>query len=151
GGGTGAVVDNFNGAVDQVIKETVGKFKEATLQATPNAALPPEVAGQANFITLWYEIATANSAIVSLKFHVTLYNVGDAHPTEYSVTLNYDLKAAAVLSLKDLFAPGVDYLKIISDYSIKALKATGKLFSPEGASPTPENYSRWDIQYKGLR
>ena len=150
-GGTGAIVDNFNTAVDQIIKDTVGSYKETTLQATPNAALPPEVAGQTNYITLWYEIGTANSIVVSLKFHVTLYTAGDAHPTEYSVTLNYDLKAGKVLALKDLFNPDADYLTVLSDYSIKTLKTAGKLFLPEGASPTENNYSRWDLLYKGLQ
>jgi hypothetical protein len=69
----------------------------------------------------------------------------------YSVTLNYDLRTGTVLALKDMFKPDADYLKALSDYSIQVLKKAGKLQIPAGAEPTAENYSRWNIDYKGLR
>jgi hypothetical protein len=150
-GRTGPTIDNFNQAVDQIVKEAVGKFRDDSLQVTPDAALPAETEAKGSYITLWYEIATANSALLSLKFHITWYRPGQAHPNEYSVTLNYDLTRGVVLALRDLFRADADYLKVISDYSIQTLRTAGTLFFPAGAAPKEVNYSRWNIDFKGLR
>jgi hypothetical protein len=150
-GATDPAVDKFNKAVDQIIEATAGQFKKDTLSATQDPNLPPEIADLGSYIDVSYEVPTASSRLISIKFNVGWYGAGAAHPNSYSVTLNYDLKAGKVLKLADLFKPGAKYLEALSKYSVKTLKAAERLDFPEGADPKEENYRSWNITKNGLQ
>ncbi|MEP7286285.1 MAG: DUF3298 domain-containing protein [Chloroflexota bacterium] len=150
-GATGAVVDNFNAAVDDIVKKSVTDFKTQTIQDEATATLPPEIASLGSFVQLSYEALTTTDNLISIKFTVGFYSAGAAHPNAYTVPLNYDLKAGHVLALAELFKPNANYLKTISDYSIKTLKAAGNLEFPEGATSLAENYQSYNITAGGLQ
>ncbi len=90
--------------------------------------------------------------IWSFKFDFSFYSDGAAHPGSYSITLNYDLDQGKELALANLFLPNADYLGSISNYCIAELGKQPFFEGPfaDGAQPTPENYSRWNITPDGL-
>ena len=62
-----------------------------------------------------YTVALAQDDLVSVKFDVSSYYQGAAHPNSYSDVLNYDLKNGKQLKLSDLFKPGAKFLQTIAD------------------------------------
>ena len=55
-----------------------------------------------------------------------------------------------MLQLQDLFDPGADYLKVISDYCIQELKRQNVLEWDTGVLPDAENFRDWNITSSGL-
>lgn len=109
-----------------------------------------------NYSDIGYGISLANQNIISVYFGNGTY-AGGAHPNANSFVLNYDLKNGKELSLADLFLPNSNYLKKISDYSIKDLKKQGSdEFSDDewiarGAGAKLENYRSWNLTEEGLQ
>lgn len=66
-----------------------------------------------------------------------------AHPGYITDIVNYDSKSDKIVKLSDLFLPGTPYLKKLSAYCSRQLKARGltqdAMFSP-GVAPKPDNY-----------
>jgi hypothetical protein len=149
-GATGAQVDTFNKAVDEIVKKTTDDFKAnlTEMQSGAPATLPPDLPGSS--IDINYKALTATDRLISIRFDVGFYARGAAHPSQYFVPLNYDVKAGKVLALADLFQPTTKYLQTIADYTVKDLKTKGFMDFPEGAEPTEENYRNWNIQKDGL-
>ena len=93
--------------------------------------------------------------MVSVSFVINTYFEGAVHGNYSDIAFNYDLKLGRSLNLADLFKPNSNYLKVISGYSIKALK---KVLGPNpdtewierGAGASEENYRNWNITSKGL-
>jgi hypothetical protein len=151
-GGTGAVVDNFNKAVDSLVDETVSQFKkDFGTTGDGVATLPSEIEELGSYVEMTYELFDTHMSLISVKVNVYWYGAGAAHPNSYSRTLNYDLEHGNVLELADLFKPDAKYLEALSAYSVKTLKAMERLDFPEGAEPKPENYQSWNITEQGLR
>jgi hypothetical protein len=151
-GGQGDVVDTFNQAVDQIVEDTAGSFKNDTLNApSVEVTLPPEIAALGSFVDVRYNVTYADSHLISVFFTVFWYGAGAAHPNSYSVTLNYDLDHARALNLSDVFKPGSKYLETLASYATQELKQADRLTFPEGADPTPDNYRSWNILPNGLR
>jgi hypothetical protein len=101
-----------------------------------------------------YSVLHSASDIVSIAFIIETYFEGAMHGNYNSLTFNYDLNSGKMLKLADLFKPNSNYLKLISDYSVKAL--TKELPDPDtewiqkGAGASEENYKSWNITGKGL-
>jgi hypothetical protein len=99
-----------------------------------------------------YILVSQSDELWSLKFDISFYSDGAAHPGDYSLTLNHDLGQSRELALGDLFLPNSNYLEAISNYCIAEL---GKqpFFDgafTDGANPTAENYRNWNILPEGL-
>ena len=102
-----------------------------------------------------YVVTMATGDLVSIIFYVSTYGEGAAHPNHVTIAFNYDLKAGKALRLGDLFKPNSNYMRVISDYSIAALK---KELGPDpdsdwiqsGAGPEEKNYQSWNVTPKGL-
>jgi hypothetical protein len=150
-GAKSLAVDGFNKAVDDTTQDITKSFKNDYGKVDPGATLPPEIAALGSYIDVTYEVLEADPALISIKFNADWYGAGAAHPNSFSVTLNYDLTKGKVLKLADLFKPNTNYLKALADYSIKTLKAAGRLDFPEGAEPTENNYRSWNITKDGLQ
>jgi Protein of unknown function (DUF3298) len=88
----------------------------------------------------------------SFKFDFHFYSDGAAHPGTYTITLNYDLEPGKELALADLFLPNSNYLETIANYCKAELSKQPFFEGPfaEGANPTLENYSNWNITPTGL-
>lgn len=155
-GSTDAHVANFNRHVKELMLRKVSEFKKemAEQEQLPGAS------GMGSSLDVGYTVGIANERLITVGFSIGSYYSGAAHPNSYTEVVNYDLKAARPLKLSDLFKPGAQYLRAISDYCIKDLKKQNKKHGAdapltdesieEGASPDPKNYENWLITKKGL-
>lgn len=105
-----------------------------------------------SFLKVDYTLVSQYDEIWSLKFDVSFYSDGAAHPGDYSLTLNYDLGQGRELALADLFLPNSSYLETISAFCIAELGKQPFFEGPftDGANPTAENYRNWNILPEGL-
>jgi hypothetical protein len=142
-----ARVTAFNMLLNQTVQDEINQFRSDTLAFAPN---PPLAAGSSFDLT--YSVIGQRGDVWSLKFDISIYVDGAAHPAHYSTTLNYDLQNGSVIYLDQLFFPGSPYLQVVSDYCKAQLAARDigfDMFSA-GADPLPENYQRWNISDAGL-
>jgi len=130
--------------VDEVIR--LGTSDWGGKHAPVDANLPE------SFLDVRFELVSPPDNIFSLKFEITSYAKGAAHPFDYSRTATYDLEKGEDVTLDQLFLPGSDYLGTISAYCIAKLSASeiGPVFSIEGAQPDAKNYRNWNITADGL-
>ncbi len=117
-------------------------------------------------LNITYRVRAATPDLVSVEFPIDYYSHGAAHPSHAFHVINYDQKAGRELSLADLFRPGSDYLKRVSEVAIAQVRRWNKdsadysgsggntyLNDPEfeeGAAPKAENYQNWTITPRGL-
>lgn len=139
----------MNQALKSMATKEVGEFSK-------DFVAPDEVMGSSeSYYDSDYIVSLAANDLVSIAWGVSTYYEGAAHPNHYTLAFNYDLKAGRTLSLADLFKPDSNYLKVMSDYTVKALM---KKMSPDpdadwiqrGAGPEAENYKSWNIKREGL-
>lgn len=143
----------FNELAKRHVTEQVDEFRKAMMEVTAEDLkyLPKGV----NYsLDIRYDVMLANDRIISVNFGRSEYT-GGAHPNHYSSTLNFDLKSGQEVKLEDLFKSGSNYLKAISDYSIKDLKKrasdmTDDEWLAEGAGPKADNFSSWNLTKKGV-
>lgn len=117
---------------------------------------PEEPMGGGSYYDVAYSVELAANELVSIAFGISSFYEGAAHPQHNSLAFNYDLKNGKRLRLSDLFKPNSNYLPLISDYAIAALK---KELSPDpdldwiqnGAGPKEENYRSWNLTRAGLK
>jgi hypothetical protein len=138
--------DLFNREVDKVINSIQQDFLDNLKKSpvTPDPNMPP------SFLGSDYKITHGNAGLLSVLFSIDFYMAGAAHPNQYARTLNLNITDGKVLNLADLFNPGADYLKVISDYCIQDLKNQGRLETESGALPNADNYRSWNITPQGL-
>ncbi len=136
----------FNQQAAALVQEEVALFKD-WLQMAP---LTPVAMG--SYLEIGFAQISPVGNLLSLKFTISFYYDGAAHPGSYSRTLTYDLEAGTSLTLNQLFLPGVDYLGPISAYCITDLGTRDigfEMFSG-GAVPTADNYHNWNVAPDGL-
>jgi hypothetical protein len=139
-------VTAFNERLNRLVLSQADAFKndfqQNTTSFTPNGS----------YLNVTYQLVSQIAEIWSLKIDFEFYYDGAAHPGHNSVTVNYDLGEGKELTLDDLFVTGSDYLQVISDYCINNLEEryTDDVLFLDGANPTQENYSRWDVASDGL-
>jgi len=61
------------------------------------------------------EVTYLSKELISIKFLVSQYNSGAAHPNNYILTFNYDILEDKKIVIEDLFLDESDYLKALSD------------------------------------
>ena len=69
-----------------------------------------------------YDVGLANDDLISVDVIYYLYYGGAGERSAFSKTINYDLKRGRVIKFAELFRPGVDYMKWLTDYSVRDLK-----------------------------
>jgi hypothetical protein len=147
--------EKFNQAVANLAAARLGEFKKELADLAREGGASEQKSQSplpSSYLDVGYEITAANKDFISALFYFNEYIRGAAHPNTTTESFNYDLKRNAAVSLADLFAPNSDYLKVISEYSIrelKKLKTTG--WAEEGAGPKIENFHSWNITPSGLR
>jgi rhodanese-related sulfurtransferase len=139
-------LSTFNDAMTALVQQEIDSFKNnlKDLPVTPIAA--------GSFLQIKFAQVSPPGNLLSLKFTISFYSDGAAHPGSYSRTVTYDLEAGQFVTLDQLFLPGSDYLGTISAYCIKMLKASeiGEVIDETGAQPTVDNYRNWNITADGL-
>jgi hypothetical protein len=105
-------------------------------------------------LELSFEVIRFDENYLSIKFYRHSYGMGAAHGVHETICFNYDLKKMRFLRLRDLFKAKTNYLKQVSEYSIRDL---GSQLNTEkdpsfdygwiegGASPVKENFTKFTI------
>jgi len=142
--------DRLNRAIRSLVTEQVASFKK-------DFEAPEERMGTVgSYFETAYSVELATNDLVSIQFYVNTYYEGAAHPNHNSVTFNYSFETGKTLTLAELFKPNSNYLKVISDYSVKALKKefgenADSDWIQNGAGLDEKNYQSWNITRKGFK
>jgi Protein of unknown function (DUF3298)/Deacetylase PdaC len=153
-GGNNPNFPKFNQASRTTVMKDVAEFRKA--MAPEEGEEPPPEGSMGSDLGISYTVALAQDDLVSVKFDVSSYYQGAAHPNSYSAVLNYDLRNGKQLRLADLFNPGAKYLQALSTYCIADLKKQAKdkgLLDDQiqdGAAPVAKNYKSWTISKRGM-
>jgi len=153
-GADAARVEKFNRAVTNLVARHTGEFKKLAAERAREAAAAKEEVSPPSDLLIYYDVTAANKGFISILFTYSEFT-GGQHPNSSSASFNYDLNRNAPVSLADLFNRNSNYLKVISDYSIRELE---KLESDDsdfqienGAGPKLENFRSWNITPTGLQ
>jgi hypothetical protein len=155
-GDDAARVSKFNAAVNALVAQQTGAFARSAGEMAREDAAARKAAGEAppsqqNSMDVSYEVVAADREFVSILFYFYEYT-GGAHPNTTSKSFNYDLARNSQINLADLFRPGSNYLKVISDYCVRELKKLSTVTDPaSGAGPKLENFHSWNITPAGLK
>lgn len=141
--------EGFNQVVQALVQNQVESFIGMIAE---NLDYLTEMADLGGFNSFYLEYIPTHTEqdIISIKFTVSTYVVGAAHPASYSSVLNYDLREEKSLSLDELFLPGSDYLGVLSEQSIQRIRENGYIEWPDGAAPDPVNFQVWNITPEGV-
>jgi len=152
-----ASTPQLNGSDDPRVKQFNQRLSdlienEADLWRQSFRELPVTPLSNGSFLKVDYTLVSQYDEIWSLKFDISFYSDGAAHPGDYSLTLNHDLGQSRELALGDLFLPNSNYLEAISNYCIAELSRQMFFEGPftDGAQPTSDNYRNWNIAPQGL-
>jgi len=149
----------FNSLAKARVMRSFADFqKDMSGFTTADVKLTP--ADMRNYLDVGYSVEYADNDLVSISFSEDTFSSG-AHPNHDFFTLTYDLKTGRELKLAELFKPGVNYLKVIADYSRKDLQSRKDPDSGEnlelatdifadGVKPTAGNFKDWALTKKGL-
>ncbi|HEX7335075.1 MAG TPA: DUF3298 domain-containing protein [Pyrinomonadaceae bacterium] len=152
-GGTNPNFEKFNQAARASVTRKVAGFKK-DVQPTEGEEEPRPEGSMGSDLSVSYDVVLAQDDLVSVKFVVSSYFQGAAHPNSYSDVLNFDLKNGKQLKLGDLFKPGAKFLQTIATSCIGDLKKQAKDLPvdqiEEGAAAKSDNYGSWTITRRGL-
>lgn len=110
------------------------------------------VIGGTSTLDVTYVLVSQVGDVWSFRFDFPFYYAGAANTSETNMALNYDLSQGKELALSDLFISNSNYLELISDYCVNSLTnqfGTDGFFA-DGAKPTLENYSNWNVRSDGV-
>lgn len=137
----------FNALAASIVQQAVDEFKAnlVDMQPLPDAGIPSS-------FDLRFTPFSALARVIGIKFEMSGFIEGMAHPYNLSRTLNFDLETGQEIGLDSLFLPGSDYLVVIANHCAAQLSTRDIGFDmfAEGASPTSENYRNWNITPNGL-
>jgi len=152
-GGANPNFEKFNQVARALVNKEVSDFRKGMQPEGEEAEPLPDESGSSD-LSVSYTVALAQDDLVSVKFDVSNYEAGAAHPNPYSHVLNYDLKNGKQLKLSDLFKPGAKFLQTIATYCIADLKKQQKDLPVDqiesGAAAKSDNYTNWTITRRGL-
>lgn len=155
--------DTFNKHISSIINKDVEDFKKEIQESEKgmgDVELPEEVLQ--SYFNIEYSIINKTPDLISIKFLTEVYYAGAAHPSHAIWAVNYSLTSGKAINLSDLFKKDSDYLKVLSDYSIKELSEKAKKqakeegYEPdynwikEGASPKAENFAYFNLTEKDV-
>ena len=126
----------FNQAAEKIATENVAAFKES---------LSPPSGDQSSGLEVNYDVLRSDNEFISIRFGVSAYLAGMAHPSFASRVLNWDVRNGKPLLLDDLFKPKSGYLRTVASYCTSLLRKQKKLDFPEGALAKDLNYVNWSI------
>lgn len=102
-------------------------------------------------LNITYSIPYQQNNALSIRFNISIYHRGAAHPLNTVSVLNF-INGQQV-ELAELFVAGADYLKPISEQcsnEITMRNISDPQWIKEGTKPIVENYHVWAFSPKGL-
>ncbi len=143
-------VNTGQSSIDATVKNHVENIQKAFITSLGSEKdLPSGVSGKSS-LTINYARPYQTDSAVSIRFSLSTYHRGAAHPDNRILTLNF-IKGELV-SLADLFKD-TDYLKPIVEHVRKKLLDNpdfDKTWVLNGTAAKPENYKKWFFDEQGL-
>ena len=108
-----------------------------------------------NSLDITFKVIRFDDHFISMRFEKYRFD-GGAHGVTDVYGFNYDIKRMSLIRLADLFEPGTNYLRQLSDYCIKDLKRQLKpkpgteSWIMEGAAPKEERLKEFAIGKNNL-
>lgn len=141
----------LNENVVKWILERTTQFRQDLTAVDPaeTASLPGD-----NRISITYAVKVKTDHVLGLSWDVYQEYMGSAHPSEVLLPMMYNLDTGSQIMLADLFKPGSDYLKRLSQFCTQQLTASfagsGYPLFEDGLKPTPQNFANFLIRPEGL-
>ena len=147
----------FNDKIKSLVETNIADFKKncEETKAIVEASTPAEHLGEYPerpfYFGMFWEPTQLNSKYISFVLHLDYYE-GGANGNQVVFAFNYDLLNNKEITLSDLLGEYPDYLKTISDYTIKELESntpkdgntdTLKDMLDEGAGPKENNFKNF--------
>ncbi|HFF3625860.1 DUF3298 and DUF4163 domain-containing protein [Legionella pneumophila] len=137
--------------VNQAVKEFITNQQKSFMnELSEDADTPADAPGKTG-LNITYAIPYQSTNALSVRFNISIYHRGAAHPSNAVKVLNF-IKSQPV-QLSDLFVPGSDYLQPIANLAKKEItvkKISDENWIKEGTKPTQENYSIWHFTKNGI-
>ncbi|MDR3441782.1 MAG: DUF3298 domain-containing protein [Legionella sp.] len=136
--------------VNTVIKEFIEFTQKSFLKEIAEDDDSTDSAGKSG-LNVTYSIPYEQNGALSIRFNVSVYHRGAAHPLNTVSVLNF-IKGQQV-RLGDLFLPGADYLKPISQLCSKEITAkdiSDPKWIKDGTAPVTDNYKVWSFTPEGI-
>lgn len=137
--------------IDQAVKQYIDNIQKSFMnELSEDADTPADAPGKTG-LNVTYEIPYSSENALSVRFNVSIYHRGAAHPLN-TVVVDSFVKGQQV-TLNDLFLSGSNYLQPIAELSKKAItakKISDKKWIAEGTKASAENYATWYFTEKGI-
>lgn len=147
-------IAGLNQLVMDLVKEESRQFKNRVLQYESNQTHIPRAKLKNNFYIDYSSSfgRMGKNYVFSYRFSMQGYIGGMAHPYHYHRVINYDLTKGEEISLSELFSPGDEYLKVLSEYSRETLlrRLQNKNMVMQGTVPTFDNFKNWNLRANGI-
>ncbi len=116
--GVRGIAQDINSCIDSLWGNRVGDFKNE-VKGLPEKPCTDQPSG----LTVTYKTVYNDNSLFSFSFET--FSAPDCanHPYNYTTTLNYSATSVGAFSINDIFIKDKPYLKFISDYCMKELKA----------------------------
>ncbi|RUR11164.1 DUF3298 and DUF4163 domain-containing protein [Legionella sp. km772] len=139
--------NKINSALKHYIDETQKSF---LAELSEDEDTPADAPGKTGLNVTYSVLYNAKTAL-SVRFDVSIYHKGAAHPLNTVVVQNF--LHGEKINLADLFQPQADYLTTLARFCKKMITAK-KISDPkwiaEGTKATTDNYSVWYFTEKGI-
>lgn len=136
--------------VNTVVKDFMEFTQKSFLKEIAEDDDSTDGAGKSG-LNVTYSIPYEQNGALSVRFNVSVYHRGAAHPLNTVSVLNF-IKGQQV-KLADLFLPGADYLKSISQLCSKEITAkdiSDAKWIKDGTAPVADNYNVWLFTPEGI-
>lgn len=139
--------------VKWILERTTQFRQDLTAMDPADPAAAANLPGD-NRISISYTVKIKSEHVLGLAWDVYQEYIGSAHPSEVLLPMMLNLDTGAQITLADLFKPGSNYLKRISQFCTQQLTAkladSGYPLFEEGLKPTPQNFANFLIRPEGL-
>ena len=150
--------NQINLKIQEFILEKIKNFKTSAEEIGRPKGLGNEYLLEINStFNMEYLVTMLKESLISIKFSVSEYYTGAAHPNSYIATFNYDPQKQEEIALKHLFRPNINYLEILSNKAEKALveRFKGEIEGIEkwigqGTAPKAENFQNFTFSQNYL-
>ncbi len=152
--GVRGIASDMQMVIDSMNKAQINSFKKNLNDFTYS----DDFKDMTSSLTTIYTVEFLKNSYVSIAMLHYEIIAGMAHPYQYTYTFNYDYVNKGLISFQDLFLPKSGYLKFVSNYCIKDLKAQVKDADlgnmddmiKEGAGAKLENFQTFSVDDKGI-
>lgn len=148
-------VTGLNQEVQKRIDTTVSEFEKSL----EDENLPIDLdANIKNGVWIDYAIENLSAKIISIRFDISEYVRGSAHPNNFTEVLNFRVSDGKVLRLTDIFQPESTYVEQLSKFTFEDLKKQLEkidAYTEEsvklGTSPKEENFQNILLVQNGVK